>query len=90
MKKNLKITNKLKINLGLNRFWVLTNTGYLSKNIQQKNLKILQTIQQLFSFSGRAINFLFRYVFFQYIFQKKKKNNFFKKTSTNFEIFFFF
>jgi hypothetical protein len=90
MKKNLKITQKKKLNLGINRLWLISNTSYFNAISQQETLKTFQIIQQFFIFSGRSINFLFRYFFLREIFCRWKKKKFLKRKKISLKFSFFF
>lgn len=90
MKKNLKINNKLKLNIGITKNWSFVNFPVQNSIQNQSSLKLFQNIQSLFLFSGRSINLYFRYYFFQIFFQRYFKLIFLKKYKLKFKYFFFF
>jgi hypothetical protein len=90
MKKNLKINNKLKLNLGINKTWELSNFQLNNIKNMQTSIKILQNVHCLFLFYGRSINFFFRYYFFQSFFRRCIKILFFRQKTKLIKFLFFF
>lgn len=89
MKKRLKITNKTKLSLNLRQNWDCLNFDFLNSVEQRKQINLNEYIQQLNSFYDRGVNFLIKYLVFDYIYFVKKKRLLLKRLKKEIQFLFF-